>query len=96
MTLDFLTDALITILLLPLQMIFLPVDFLLDQIPGIAAVPDAISNVTQFIGSIPGTLVNILGIQPLIWNALFVTFVLYIGLAPAIQAIKKVWAWVRP
>lgn len=96
MTLDFITDALITILLLPLQVLFIPIDFLLEQIPGISAIPDAISGVTTFIGAIPSLIISILGIEPLIWNALFMTFILYITAAPGIQLIKKVWAWVRP
>lgn len=89
-------DILITVLILPLQVVLIPIDALLAKIPGIAAIPAAISGVLSFVGSIPSTIVSLTGIQPLVWNALFVIFVLYIGLAPAIQGVKKVWAWVRP
>jgi hypothetical protein len=41
-------------------------------------------------------MVNILGINPFIWNAILITFVGYIAAAPGIQLAKKLWAWVRP
>jgi len=96
MDLSFITDAIVNILFLPLQLILAPVDALLAQIPGIGQIPAAISSMGNFIGSIPSTLVSLFGINPIIWNSLFLTFVLFIGLAPAIQGVKKIWAWVRP
>lgn len=96
MDMNFVLDVIVTILILPLQVVLIPIDALLAKIPGIAAVPSAINGIVTFVASVPSTLVNITGIHPLIWNALFVTFVLYIGLAPGIQGIKKVWSWVRP
>jgi len=86
----------IDILILPLQAILIPVDALLKQIPGIEAIPQAISGVTQFIGAIPETMVYLFNINPFIWNSLFLTFVLYLTAAPAIQMLKKIWAWIRP
>lgn len=93
---DIFLDILLNILLLPLQLILIPIDLLLDNIPGIGTIPSIINDITSFIGSVPSTLVNLFGIHPFIWNALFGVFLLYIAAAPAIQAIKKVWAWVRP
>jgi hypothetical protein len=96
MTLDFIIDAFVTLLILPLQVVLIPIDALLAKIPGISAIPQAINGILQFIGSIPSTMVSLTGINPFIWNSLFLVFLLFVGLAPAIQIIKKVWAWVRP
>lgn len=96
MTLDQVLDVFLNIMLLPLQVVLLPIDALLAQIPGIAAIPQTLNSFTTFIGDIPETLVALTGINPLIWNMLITVFVLYLGLAPAIQGIKNVWAWVRP
>lgn len=96
MTFDFVTDTIITILLLPLQAVLIPIDALLAKIPGIGAIPSAINGILQFVGSIPGTILNLTGINPILWNTMLSIFVLYIVLAPGIQGMKKVWAWVRP
>jgi hypothetical protein len=96
MTLDFIVDVLVTILLLPLQLVLVPIDALLAQIPGIGMVPSAINAMLGFVGSIPSLIVSITGVAPFLWNALFIVFVMYITLAPGIAVIKKIWAWVRP
>tara|TARA_Y100000114_G_scaffold157125_1_gene187220 strand:+ start:2432 stop:2722 length:291 start_codon:yes stop_codon:yes gene_type:complete len=96
MTLDFVVDVLINILFLPLQVILIPIDALLANIPGLGAIPGSISAITSVVGVIPATVVKISGAAPILWNALFVLFVLWIGLAPTINVFKKVWAWVRP
>ena len=96
MDLSFIVSIIVSVLLLPLQVILIPVDALLAQIPGIGIIPSAIIAVTTFIGSLPSTLVNVLGINPAIWNVFFLTFILYVTASPAISVIKKVWAWVRP
>lgn len=89
-------EVIIAVLLLPLKLVLWPVDILLAQIPGIGAIPSGINSVVAFVGSIPSTMISISGIHPFIWNALFITFVFYIGAAPAIQMLKKIWGWIRP
>lgn len=96
MSLDFILDIIITILFVPIQVILLPIDALLAQIPGIGIVSGSISAISSFIGSIPSTLVNLVGLSPLLWNSLLLLFILYVSLAPVIQMAKKVWAWIRP
>lgn len=93
---DVVLDGLMTLLILPLQLLMIPIDYLLSNIEGIEMIPDAITAVMDFIGSIPETLVTLMGINPVLWNVIFVLFVFYIGAAPSIQIIKKVWAWIRP
>ena len=89
-------DALVTFLLLPLQLILIPIDAFLAKIPGLAAIPSAISNIGQYIGHFPSTIVNLIGVNPLLWNTVFLTFLLYITVVPAINLLKKIWAWFRP
>jgi hypothetical protein len=96
MNLDFVLSVLLDVLIIPLQVILIPFDALLAQIPGIGAIPQALSSILSLIGSIPGTMVNLLGISPFLWNAIFVTFVLYVSLVPGINVFKRLWAWVRP
>lgn len=96
MDLAFVTSVLIDIMILPLQLVLVPIDYLLANIPGIAAIPSAISGVLSLIGAIPSTLVYLFGINPLIWNSLIMTFLAYITFSPTIQFAKKIWAWVRP
>ena len=96
MDLAFVTDVIITILILPLQVVLLPIDALLAQIPGIGIVASSITQLTSFIGTIPETLVNLTGIAPLLWNVFFLTFILWLTATPTINMLKKVWAWVRP
>lgn len=85
-----------TILILPLQIVLLPIDMIFAQIPGISVIPSAVRSILAFIGSIPETIVYLFGINPILWNCIFLTFTFYITASPAIQIIKKVWAWVRP
>lgn len=86
----------IDVLLLPLQLVLVPIDALLSRIPGLSEVPAALGSVFSLIGLLPGTLVRLLAISPVLWNILVLTFVLYIGAAPAVNIFKKVWAWIRP
>jgi hypothetical protein len=93
---DIWLDLITTVLLLPLQLILIPIDMFLNLIPNIEIVPQAISAIVGYIGFLPSTLVYLLGLSPFLWNAMFLTFILYITIAPSIQMGKKVWAWVRP
>lgn len=96
MDFNILITGLFTILLLPLQMILAPIDFILNAVPGIEIIPATLTTVTGVIGSLPETLVSIAGIHPLLWNASFLVFIAYIGLTPTINLVKKLWAWIRP
>lgn len=86
----------INVLMIPIHFILAPIDMFLDQLPGIKVVPDSISAITGLIGSLPSTMVNLIGLSPILWNILFTSFVLFVTLVPAINALKKVWAWIRP
>jgi hypothetical protein len=88
-------SVIITILLVPLQLVIVPIDLLLSQIPGINIIPETIASVASFVGSIPQTIVSLLGISPVLWNALFLLFIAFITIAPTIQMVKKVVAWAR-
>jgi len=92
---DTIISNIITVLAMPLQLILIPFDMLLSQINGIEAIPQALSDITQFFTTIPETIVKLLGINPILWNGLFLTFVLYYTLAPSIQIVKKIVAWIR-
>lgn len=94
--LDSIIDTVIALLLLPLNAVMLPIDLLLSNIPGIDIVATTIRSVIGVIGSIPSTLVNLFGIVPALWNIPILLFVLWMFTAPAINMIKKLWAWVRP
>lgn len=96
MDLDFVVDILVNILILPIQVLLIPIDSVLAQIPGISIVPSALSGFSGFIGSIPQTIVSITGIYPQLWNMFFLSFILFMTVMPSINLIKKVWAWVRP
>ena len=89
-------STIVDVLLLPLQFLLIPVDALLNNIPNIASVPEAITSIISFVGTLPSTLVSLTGLAPFLWNALFLVFLLYIGSAPSINLLKRVWAWVRP
>lgn len=96
MDLAFVTSIFVNILLIPLQFILIPIDALLSNIPGIGVIPASLSAIMSVVGSIPSTLVVLSGMSPILWNSFFLLFVLYIGSAPGIQLIKRVWAWIRP
>lgn len=93
---DTILDGLTTLLFLPLQLVLIPIDYLLNQIDGISVIPESLQAVAGFIGSLPSTLVSLAGISPILWNTMFALFILYFGMAPSIQIVKKVWAWIRP
>lgn len=89
-----LIGALVTALLMPFQLVLVPIDNLLNNINGIEVIPNAISAFVGFVGSIPETIVSLFGLNPVLWNATLLVFVAYIGLAPAINGVKKIIAWI--
>ena len=92
---DFL-GLILDIALLPLQLVLIPIDSLLANIPGIGLIPSYIQSLFSFIGGIPQTLVALTGIAPLLWNIAIGTFILFFTLSPTINVVKKLWAWLRP
>lgn len=89
-------SLILDVALLPLQVILIPIDALLAQIPGIGLIPGYIASLFSFIGSIPQTIVALTGIAPLLWNLAIGTFLVFFTLSPAINIVKKLWAWLRP
>lgn len=90
------TAIILDVLLLPLQLIMVPIDSLLAQIPGIGQIPSYIASFFSFIGNMPATVVRLTGIAPAIWNTALLVFLLFFTLSPSINVAKKIWAWVRP
>lgn len=86
--------ALVSALLIPFQLVLVPIDTLLNNINGIDSIPSSISSITQFVGTLPQTLVVLTGANPFLWNTLFLVFVTYIAAAPAINGVKKIVDWV--
>lgn len=89
-------EGLLEILLLPLQLLLIPVDALLNQIPGLSIIPVSIMAIVDLVGNIPSTLVYITGLSPILWNTTIFIMILNLTAIPAINMGKRVWAWVRP
>lgn len=88
--------TLLDILVIPLQLILIPVDALLSQIPGLSVIPVSINAIVSLVGNIPSTLVHITGTSPILWNATIIVLILNLTAIPAINIGKRIWAWVRP
>lgn len=88
-------DFAVTILVDITMIFFTPIDFLLSPIPGLQVIPDSITAISSFIGNLPGTIVSITGISPLLWNGVFTIFILYFTLTPSINLMKKIYNWIR-
>lgn len=95
MTFNELFDGFITMLFLPLQVIFAPIDALLNQIPGISSISAYLSQFASFISTIPEFIVNFFGINPLLWNGVLIVFVLYLLIIPTINVVKVLLTWLR-
>lgn len=89
-------DIILNILFVPLQVIMLPLDGLLSNIPGIGIIPSSINAIVGFVGSIPATIVKIMGVAPVLWNATITMFIAWLLASPAINLGKTIWAWLRP
>ncbi len=92
---DGILDAIVTILITPLQVVLIPIDALLAKIPILAQIPSYISPIVSWIGDIPKFIVYVLGVNPELWNALFLIVILQLTLLPAINVIKMIIAWIR-
>lgn len=88
-------DALLSFFMIPLHIILMPVDYLLKQIPNISIIPQSISAIVGYVGSIPSAIVSLIGISPIIWNAIISTLLLYFAVIPTINGIKKLINWIR-
>lgn len=89
-------NLILDLLFIPLQLILAPLDFLLERIDGIEIIAQSILWLANAVGTIPSTIVYLMGVSPIIWNGLFITYIAYMTVSPAINAIKTFWAWVRP
>ncbi len=89
-------SVILDVLLLPLQLVLIPIDALLAQIPGIGQIPSYINSLFSLIGQLPATLVALTGIAPILWNVALLTFLVFFTLSPAINVFKKIWEWIRP
>lgn len=87
---------LLDVMLLPLQLILIPIDALIALIPGLDVVPGYITAISSFVGDIPSTIVNLSGVSPILWNAVFLMFLTYISLAPSVNLFKLIWRYIRP
>jgi len=90
---DFLLNAIVSALIMPFQLMLIPIDSVLSHINGIETIPNSISSILGYVGNIPQTLVNLFGLNPLLWNSLLLVFVAYLGLIPAVNGVKKIVAW---
>lgn len=89
-------DVILTVFLLPLQLILLPFDLLLSRIPDIGLIPTTLTSVISYIGQLPTTLVHISGVNPILWNITVTIFLLFVSGVPIINMFKKIWAFLRP
>lgn len=92
---DSILDAIIPILIFPLQAALIPIDALLSKIPVLSDLPTYIAPLTSFVGGIPKFIVYILGVNPGLWNALFLIVILQLTVVPGINAGKKIINWIR-
>lgn len=89
-------DTIVTILFLPMQLVLAPIDLLLSNFKELNVIPQSIGAIMQFISFWPSTICYLLGISPVLFSLIFITFLLYIGVIPAINGLKRVWEWIRP
>lgn len=92
---NIITDFIVSAVMLPMVIVFAPIDALLQFIPGISELPQYIFSVINFVGTVPDTLVTISGLSPILWNLSFNLFLLYIVIAPSLNLIKIVLEWIR-
>ena len=89
-------DTIVTILFLPIQLVLVPIDLLLSNFKELSVIPQSIAAAMQFVSFWPSTVCYLFGISPVLFSLIFVTFLLYIGIIPAINGLKRVWEWIRP
>jgi len=89
-------EGLLDILILPLQLLLVPIDALLSQITGLNVIPQSINAITALIGNIPSTIVSLTGMSPFLFNSVILISILNLTAVPAINITKRIWAWVRP
>lgn len=88
-------EAVLNFSLIPLKMILMPVDYFLANIPGLNAIPEALQAVSGYVGKIPETVVALIGINPVLWNAAIAVLLGYFAVVPAVNGIKKLINWAR-
>lgn len=92
---DNLFQAFVDLAMIPLKLILAPVDYFLAQIPGLDAIPQALSAVVGYVGNIPSTFVSLLGINPALWNGIIFVVLAYCAAFPLVSVFKKVMNWAR-
>lgn len=85
----------IDLAMIPLRIILIPVDYFLAQIPGLDAIPGALSAMVGLVGNIPSTVVSLTGINPALWNAVIFVVLAYYAAFPTVSVFKKVLNWAR-
>lgn len=71
-----------------LGVLFTLTDFLVNLVPGVQSLINAISAPISFIGSIPSLLVYATHISPFIWNALIFIVILTFTWKPIVALVK--------
>lgn len=89
-------ETILNVMLVPLQVILLPIDALISQIRGLELIPSLLNQLTDLFQNIPATFVHLIGVQPIIWNAFLTIFILDLTVVPSINILKRIWAWIRP
>lgn len=79
-----------------IQLILQPIDLILRHIDGLQDIPVFLNQLFSLIGSVPEFVVAFTGISSGLWNIMVTTIVLFLTAVPAVNAVKKVIAWVRP
>lgn len=88
-------EGLLSVAFLPIHLVLAPIDMLLSQISGLDVIPRYIGEVTTLVSTIPSTLVSLSGLNPLLYNAIISTILLYFGVVPAVNGVKKLFNWIR-
>ena len=89
-------DAFFTLLFLPLNLIFAPIDGLLSLIPGISVIPTALQAFVSYISDLPSMILYLFRINPVLWNILSTIFLTFFFVQPTISLVKLIWSWIRP
>lgn len=89
-------DTVVTILFLPLQLVLVPIDLVLSNFKELSVLPQSLGAIVQFVSVWPSTLCHLVGASPVLFSLVFTTFLLYVGLVPVLNGLKRAWEWVRP
>ena len=88
-------DIVISLVMIPMILVFTPLDLMLTFIPGLTVIPAFIHSLTSYLSGIPDTMVSLTGLNPILWNIVFNAFLLYMFVSPTINLIKLVLHWFK-